>query len=556
MERDSTTGATTIRRSRILPNYALPPLGLGWHTQPWRTQLVGTALCVLVFSAALAVRLIGLGGAVTEDEDQWIGRAGNFARAVSAGDWTRTFQTGHPGITVMWLATLAAGPDRAIGFGSPARGNQLVTEVPGFLATLAVARVPFSVINAALAVLIGLLGCRVVGVGPGLCGAVLLALDPYLAGVGPIVGLDGLLAGLLTASLLALVLAMEGVRPSPGWVALSGLLWGLGALTKTSALLLLPALAGLALFWGWRKGARRHWMPLVMGGAIWFAAAGLAILALWPAMWGQPGATLLRTLEFSARLGGSPHGPGNFLLGQPVEDPGPFFYPVALALRLGPATTLGLMALVTFGIPRPRRAAWMLLACAASFILLLAASPKKVDRYLLPILPMLDLVAGVGWWALAQWLVRRFGWSLLPSRALASVVALAIVVGAVQLWPLLTVGRYPLAAYNPLFGGAPAAERAIPVGWGEGLDDVGAELRQLAGGSAVTTAIWYPLWVNFQPHAPGRVVPDRQIAEAEYFVDYVHARQRRHTPRQLLARTPDAVVRIAGVDYARIYRLR
>ena len=62
--------------------------------------------------------------------------------------------------------------------------------------------------------------------------------------------------------------------------------------------------------------------------------------------------------------------------------------------------------------------------------------------------------------------------------------------------------------------------------------------------------------MSFGTHAPGPVVSDRQIAQADFYVDYVHARQRRLTPRQVANRRPDAVVTIGGVDYARIYRLR
>ena len=133
---------------------------------------------------------------------------------------------------------------------------------------------------------------------------------------------------------------------------------------------------------------------------------------------------------------------------------------------------------------------------------------------------------------------------------------MAVLALGLQAWPLVQAGRYPLATYNPLFGGVRAAERAIPVGWGDGLDVAGDHLRELSGGRAIITAIWSPLRVSFGAHAPGPVVSERQIGQADFYVDYVHARQRRLTPRQVADRTPDAVVTIGGVEYARIYRLR
>src|SRR6185436_10318068 len=95
------------------------------------------------------------------------------------------------------------------------------------------------------------------------------------------------------------------------------------------------------------------------------------------------------------------------------------------------------------------------------------------------------------------------------------------------------------------------AERAIPVGWGDGLDVAGQRIRELAGGRTVVTSIWSPLRVSFGAHAPGPVVSNQLFDQADFYVDYVHARQRGLTPRQVANRTPDAVVMIGGVDYAR-----
>jgi hypothetical protein len=274
-------------------------------------------------------------------------------------------------------------------------------------------------------------------------------------------------------------------------------------------------------------------------------------------MWTQPVATVVRTLDFSARLGGTPHAPGNFLLGSTAEDPGPLFYPVAMAFRLGPAATIGLLMLLAFGATRRlSKVTWLLLTAVCVFAILLTVSPKKVDRYLMPLAPLLIVLAAIGWWSALEWLANRRRSSIVIRRFTGIIVGLTLVVAALQVWPLAAAGRYPLAAYNPLVGGARMAERAIPVGWGEGLDDTGAIIAQMSAGAPATTSIWFPLRVNFQAHAPGPVVTERQLTQANYFVDYVHARQRLHTPPQLQRRPPDAVVSINGVDYARIYWLR
>ena len=67
-------------------------------------------------------------------------------------------------------------------------------------------------------------------------------------------------------------------------------------------------------------------------------------------------------------------------------------------------------------------------------------------------------------------------------------VLVALLAFSLQVWPLVQAGRYPLAAYNPLVGGVRAAEHAIPIGWGDGLDVAGDDIRQLAGGRLASLA--------------------------------------------------------------------
>lgn len=523
---------------------------------PWRV-----ALLLLLFLLALPPRLAGLGEATTEDEDQWVQRSGGFARALALGDWRGTFQIGHPGVTTMWLTTLALGLERARQFADRERGDRLVTQVADFVPALRTARLPFALLGALLTTLCGALAWRLYGAGPGLAGGLLLALDPYWSAMSPIVGMDSLLAGLMASALLCALLAFRPERGAERWALASGVLSGLALLTKGPAVALLPLIPILALLEvGPPPRAAGAWRRAVLKLASWSLGLVLAA-AFWPALWVDPFGTLRRTAEFLRAVGGSPHGPGSFFLGQPMADPGPLFYPVALLLRLGPAALLGLLALPIVGTPPAARGRTApLVIFLLLFALELTLSPKRVDRYLLPLFPALGLLAGLGWWQALRRLAVRWPWpALLPAGLM--------LIGLLQLWPLLRADGHPLAAYNPLLGGITTAERAIPVGWGEGLDTVGDYLRQQPGSDHLVTAVWYPLWVNFQAHAPGRVVnitfqaPGRVanpqlLEQADFYVDYIHARQRQLTPRFLSGRAPDFVVVIAGVEYARVYRLR
>jgi 4-amino-4-deoxy-L-arabinose transferase-like glycosyltransferase len=217
--------------------------------------VVGLAL---VFGLALWLRLIGLGGAVTEDEDQWIARSGTFAQGLETQDWQRTFLTGHPGVTVMWVTSLALGLERAGPF-MVVRGGPDVTVIPGFLLALHDARIPFAVLQSVLVVGCAALVTRLFDVGVGLVAGLLFAAEPFWAGVGPIVGMDGPLSGFVTISLLGVMLALRpdiGRRERGAWTVLSGLAFGLACLTKTTALLagpMVPVLALLAAWQAWRR---------------------------------------------------------------------------------------------------------------------------------------------------------------------------------------------------------------------------------------------------------------------------------------------------------------
>src|SRR5215210_4337945 len=78
---------------------------------PTRGLILGSGALAFLFALALCVRLVGVGLFITPDEDNWMRRTGNFAYGLQSNDLWMTFQSGHPGVTTMWIAWLGIGPE-------------------------------------------------------------------------------------------------------------------------------------------------------------------------------------------------------------------------------------------------------------------------------------------------------------------------------------------------------------------------------------------------------------------------------------------------------------
>jgi hypothetical protein len=508
------------------------------------------ALVILAF----AVRLIGITLVITPDEDNWMRRTGNFAEAMRQGDYRRTFQSGHPGVTTMWVARIGAGPDVAKLAGVTVQDHP-VTREPGFMEFLVRARLAMIAVNAALLGIIVVLTRRLAGSGPALVGGIILALDPFFVAHTQVVHLDGLSAGLMTVSILAAGVFWwaGGAR---GYLVLCGVAAGLAVLTKAPSLvlgLLVPIVALSAPLA--RRGAwslPRLLVTLIAGGLL----GVVVVVALWPTFWVAPIESVTRAIRFTLDTSAE-HRPGNFFMGQAVADPGPWYYPIAMLFRISPLALAGLVALgVLLPPPALRKPTYLLLLFVVGFILFLSLAGKKLDRYTLPAFPALDVLAGVGLWTLWGWirpLLRQIG---LPesARQMAGALALAIVLIG-QALPLWMVAPYPLAYYNPLLGGGPAAVRVLLVGWGEGLDQVATYLNAQPNAEQQMIAVYFPLELNFHGMVAGTVTQYGDARPVDYVVDYINAAQREQTPSEVTGLRPAYEVWINGIRYARVFKL-
>ncbi|MCP4372070.1 MAG: hypothetical protein GY797_28720, partial [Deltaproteobacteria bacterium] len=110
-------------------------------------------------------------------------------------------------------------------------------------------------------------------------------------------------------------------------------------------------------------------------------------------------------------------------------------------------------------------------------------SPKKQDRYLLPLFPFLNLLAAIGWLGLID-LVYFFLKSKIPdpkspiSNCQSLITNLLIfLILLFHILPTFSFYPYYLTYFNPLLGGPVRASETTLMGWGEGMEQVAAYLN-------------------------------------------------------------------------------
>lgn len=553
-------------------------VSVGERTARWAAPL---GLLVV----ALAVRLPGLNTFLTPDEFLWVDRSRNFMAGLlnpayvceslvnhtgfeQAMGLGCTLRTGHPGVTTMWTGSLGFLLHYLAG-GQPGSLFDFVvgqTTNPLDVALVVPERLPSVVLISMWVVAVYWLVKRLLNSWRvALLAGAFLALDPFHIALSRVIHHDALATAFMTLSLLAaLIYWLRGGRRI--WLIASGLVAGLAFLSKSTALFLNPFVAVLGL--GWLFFGRHPGQPitgrrvavLAGDGLLWFSCAALVFVACWPAMWVMPLDVLRTVFTVGFKYASSGHAKGNFFLGAVSNDPGALFYPVSWLVRSSPLAWAGLGALgwlawraarrvTDRAQPRPQpNGAWPTLIWLAvyvvAFLAFMTLGEKKQDRYILPVYPVLSIMAAVG---LAQVWRARYRW-LLASVALVQAG--------------LVIANYPyyFTYYNPLLGGIQGAQHLVTIGWGEGLDMAADYLNQKPDAERLRVAAWYQS--TFAPFFKGEAISyakeKGKALSGQYVVFYINQLQRRFPDDELFRYfeehyQPEAVIRIRGVDYVVIY---
>ena len=568
--------------------------------QNWKFEV---CIVLVLFILALLPRVLSLNAFITWDEPMWVYRSIKFLTALREMDFGGTFLVGHPGVMTMWAGATGISIQRLLGSGSATdlawlsnlspldpRDTEALRKLAPFLSA---AKLPAVVLHAACIVGIYLLARKLFDPKAALLAALLLALDPFHLALSRVLHIDALAADFMILSVLSLLVHLriqncsEGIAKSPllAWIwqlalslpkgsrqskrsgqyrsrfylLLSGAFAALAALSKSYALFLAP-FAGLLLavaHLAKERNLRQAIPPLLGSFATWCLTAALIFFLLWPALWVDPLGTIQGMLDTAFGFAATSGATSELFLEKAVADPGLWFYPVALAFRTTPLVLLGLavaLPLLFTGRKALRVNSAALLAYACLFTILMTLGAKKFDRYMLPVILALDIVAA---WGLVE-LGKKL--KVQSSKFKAQIWTLDfgfwILLFLLQVGHIISYHPHYLSYYNPLLGGLSKAVQTLPVGWGEGMDLAARYLNQKEDSPSLRVATggipgFAPL---FKGQTEGLI--EHNLATADYAVLYISDVQQDSPARDTLyeQQQPEHVVNIHGVDYAWIYR--
>ncbi|MHB0859201.1 MAG: glycosyltransferase family 39 protein [Anaerolineae bacterium] len=543
---------------------------------PW----ADLALSLAIFGVVWLTRSLAASAFVTWDEPAWVYRSVRFLTALAEGDLRGTLLVGHPGVLTMWTGALslawglvtgavsqsqlaAASAIKALDVHDPAALTLLVDLLP-------TAKVGISVVHASIAVGLFWLLERLLDRRYALVGTLLLVTDPYYLAMSRVLHMDALTSGLMLASVLAaLVFVREGCRR---YLVISAVAAGMAAVTKSYGVLVAPYV-GLLLLYSLQRttqAGKSRLLATVRDGGFWGGIATATFVLLWPSMWVAPIGTLREVLGLSLSYAADPGDATTaFFLGVTTSTPGAIFYPVMLYFRATPLVLVG-AALALLGLavrPAPedpganrRWLTWALLGYGILYLVVITLSAKKFGRYMLPATLALDMLAMLGLVGTLDTLARAASRSLrsagwLQEAGTGTLACLLVVASAGALLGPLAPAHY-LAYYNPWAGGLSEATKSVPVGWGEGLEQVAAYLTGLPEAEDTVVATWSVAAIA--PSFPGRVttLTAENLPAADYVLLYLGDIQASLplAERFYGQERPEFVARVCGVEYAWLYR--
>jgi len=502
---------------------------------------------------------------INPDEPTWQKRIENFTSAISKQEWNYTMQSLHPAVTLSWLGSMGRS---FVGYNNPHKYSYPFSD-PLIFWDVHFAEI-FMIILAVSSclVLVSFLLYQLVGFRLALLASILLALDPFFIANARMLQMDGLLAIFAIVTLLTTLVFRKTSQLK--YLILAAIFAGLTVLTKINGVGIIAV--GLVLlfwenFWLLITRFKVNLRTLLRSVSLIFVFGIIALATffiLYPAMWVQPLQTVKDLVYGVLSRGlteGSEAASEVFFFGQVVENPGSIYYPVILGWRLTPLAGIFSVMSLFFVIARFRhslnKGEWLLFLgnwlLISIFIIEMTVVAKKSERYILPAMLSLNILAGLFLYKV---------WSLVRGRYLLNLAFFGFC--------FLLFGQFfllirPLdfhygSYYNPMLGGSASAVNSTTVGWGQGF----TEIADYINSQPLAKTLWVAAFYG-DSLRPAIIVADIWYPEhwdrgdrgADLVIFYINQIQRQKNAslwREYKNQTPIKTVKINDVVYAYMYK--
>ncbi len=553
---------------------------------------------VCLFVVASVPRLFSLGDHWTSDEAGWLDHSTVFMAAVEMGAFPETLVTFHPGVITIWLAAL----------------RTFFTEPHISVQGLALARWFIGVVLLIGIGVAAVLLYRLFGRWVALIGAVFLSFSPLFLAQSRRVHTDALVAIFVLLTVLSLLLYCETPQKRRYLIG-SGIAYGLACLAKSNSLILLLWLPiCFALFRNREETWRQFFLHRLGAGLCFLSCTLLTVFALLPIFWNPTflifGMGLLAVTLFACRelqkeahqrltlylasvvvvgvVSGymvrtvwrvfdgvawaitTPHNVEHLFLGQVLYDPGWLFYPLVLCIKTTPLTLPLAFGACLFlwrkrhqeGYARQFRIALALVAVVLLFTLCLSLTSKKFSRYLLPALPILEILAAIGFFEFLKWgysyIDSRFGTGATPQKLTFSIVTI-LCLFLIQILPVLLLHPYYGTYYNLCFKLTDIRKiTTVGEGGGVGYDLAAKYLNKKPNARELRVQTFPPSAQFFLPYFTGQIhwADAGEAVAPDYEVVHIRESQAGWVPQTgTLNGELEHVITLNGIDYVWIYRI-
>ena len=250
---------------------------------------------ILIFIIFFIPRIIGLGfDTWNVDAMRWNIRSDKFINAVVNGDFINTYQRYHPGVTLMWLSGLSKKLFFTLFkfiYGYNIQVDEGYVYPEKFFISVFFAKLPLIItISLTLTISIYLLKKLKISTWYLLLFAILLSIEPYFLGITRFYHLTGLETGFTFLAIITTYYAMHTNKNK--YLLLSGLVLGLGMLTKISAIVALPFMEIIIFIPFIKNRTKENFITFVLNTLYILSTSISTFIVLFPSMWVEPINTL------------------------------------------------------------------------------------------------------------------------------------------------------------------------------------------------------------------------------------------------------------------------